>query len=136
MRKIQIEHRDCKECGQTYDWNLRNIFGLCPVCRKKHYNRQARLKESEYKKPYPLAHVDKIKRHRRLVSELNKTETKAQRRAIYNRELDWIMSNGIWEWCVDLRISNTVAQKGGKVGRPNKINKALPDTRNWHDEEC
>ena len=136
MRRIQTEPKDCKHCGQTYDWNCRNIFGLCPVCRKKHYNRQARLKGIEYKKPYPLAHVDKIKRHRRLVSELNKTETKAQRRAIYNRELDWIMSNGIWEWCVDLRISNTVAQKGGKVGRPNKINKALPDTRNWHDEEC
>jgi len=138
MRNIKTEPRECIGCGQTYDWNVRNIYGYCVPCRKKHYikiySAKHKMDEDQYKKPYPLNPNDKKKRYRRIAKELNETQTAAERRAIYSREIDYMIETGIWHWCNDIRFSNKIIDKGsGKRGRKPLVNKEIPNTKDWNE---
>lgn len=133
MRNIQIEPRECNVCGQVYDWNMRNMYGLCVPCRKRHYTKKNRLKAHEYKKPYPLTDAEKARRYRNILKDLDGAKTKEERRAIYSRELEYMIQTGIWEWCIDLRFSTKTIEPGGKVGRPAGQKTNLPDTRGWYE---
>lgn len=135
MKNIEIEKRECFECGEVYDWNLRNIYGLCVPCRKRHYRKSAKKKPEDYKKPYPLNENEKRVRYRRIQRELDEAETPEARRAVYSRELDFMIQSGIWEWCTDLRFSTKIIQKGGKVGRPFNKTAIAPDTRGIYEPE-
>ena len=132
MRKIQTEIRECVQCGDTYDWNLRNIYCLCVPCRKRHYRKKQKLSAGEYKKPYPLNENEKRNRYRRIQRELDAATTKESRREIYGRELDYMIESGIWEWCIDLRFSNKIVNAGIGAGRP-KSKELAPDTRGWYE---
>jgi predicted nucleic acid-binding Zn-ribbon protein len=96
MRKLQTETRECLECREEYQWNQRNIYCLCPNCRKRHYRKSQKLSEGEYKKPYPLNENEKRVRYRRIQKELDAAETREQRREIYGRELEFMVESGIW----------------------------------------
>ena len=134
MRKLQTEIRECLECGDTYDWNQRNIYCMCLSCRKRHYRKSAKKKPEDYKKPYPLNENEKRVRHRRIRNELEKAETTEQRREIYGRELEFMMESGIWLWCTDLRFSTVVQDRGsGKRGRKPLDAKSIPDTRGYYE---
>ena len=135
MRNIPTEKRECKDCGKEYDWNIRNIYGFCPPCRKRFYVKQQRLGDKEYKKPYPLTANETRKRFRKIVKDLDNAFTREERRAIYNRELDFIMSNGIWEWCTDLRIQVVQRPGSGKRGRKsyNDSKSEYPNTKDWYE---
>jgi hypothetical protein len=133
MRNIQTEPRECIQCGNTYDWNLRNIYGLCVPCRKKHYCKKGRLKTHEFKKPYPLGENEKRVRHRRIVKELDAASSREERREIYRKELEYMMQSGIWEWCTDLRFNPTKEPGSGKKGRKPLDSKNIPDTRGMYE---
>ncbi len=108
MRKLQTETRQCLECREEYQWNQRNIYCLCPNCRKRHYRKSQKLSEGEYKKPYPLNENEKRVRYRRIQKELDAAETPEERREIYGRELEFMVQSGIWLWCTDLRFSTNL----------------------------
>ena len=134
MRKLQTEIRECVECGDTYDWNQRNIYCMCLSCRKRHYRKKAKKKPEDYKKPYPLNENEKRVRHRKIRNELDKAETTEQRREIYGRELEFMMESGIWLWCVDIRFSNQIIDRGsGKRGRKPLDSKVIPSTKDWYE---
>lgn len=135
-RLLPKEDRECLECNKIYQWNERNINGLCKACRNKFYNRNQRLKPEEKKKPYPLELNESKKRYRRIVRELNAAQTPEERRAIYKRELDYMIESGIWEWCIDLRSSVILKNPGsGKRGRKAYIENQLPNTKDWNDKQ-
>ena len=134
MRKLQTEIRECLECGDTYDWNQRNIYCLCVPCRKRHYRKSTKKKPEDYKKPYPLNGNEKRVRYRRIQKELDAAETSEQRREIYARELEFMMESGIWLWCTDLRFSNQIIDRGsGKRGRKPLDRTAYPNTKDWYE---
>ena len=135
MRNIQTEKRNCKDCGQEYDWNIRNIYGYCPKCRKRFYVKQQRGGDKEYKKPYPLHINEQRVRYRRLQRELDNTSTSEERRIIYRRELDFILTNGIWEWCTDIRTQIVQRPGSGKIGRRphTDSNSEYPNTKDWYE---
>ena len=134
MRKLQTETRQCLECREEYQWNQRNIYCLCPNCRKRHYRKSQKLSEGEYKKPYPLNENEKRVRYRRIQKELDAAETREQRRKIYGRELEFMMESGIWLWCTDLRFSNQIIDRGsGKRGRKPLDRTAYPNTKDWYE---
>ena len=134
MRKLQTETRECLECKEEYQWNQRNIYCLCPNCRKRHYRKSQKLSEGEYKKPYPLNENEKRVRYRRIQKELDAAETPEERREIYGRELEFMVESGIWLWCIDLRFSTKTIDKGsGKRGRKPLDAKSTPDTRGYYE---
>lgn len=135
MRNIPTEKRECKDCGKEYDWNIRNVYGYCPPCRKRFYVKQQRLGDKEYKKPYPLHINEQRVRYRRLQRELDNTFTAEERRKIYKRELDYMIDSGIFQWCTDLRTQIVQRPGSGKIGRrPNKdSNKEFPNTKDWYE---
>jgi hypothetical protein len=135
MRKIQTETRVCLECREEYEWNARNIYCLCARCRKRHYRKSQKLSDEDYKKPYPLPTNEKRVRYRRLQKELDNTTTAEERRAIYSRELDYMIQSGIFEWCTDLRIQIIQRPGSGKKGRkPHTDSKSeYPNTKDWYD---
>jgi hypothetical protein len=91
-------------------------------------------KPEDYKKPYPLNENEKRNRYRRIAKELNKAETSEQRREIYGRELEFMVQSGIWLWCVDIRFSTVVQDRGsGKRGRKPLDAKSIPDTRGYYE---
>ena len=134
MRKIPTEPRECVECGDAYEWNSRNIYCLCVPCRKSHYKKSQKLSDEDYKKPYPLNQNEKRNRYRRIAKELDKAETPEQRREIYRREMEYMIESGIWLWCVDIRFSTKVIDRGsGKRGRKSLDSKTIPDTRGYYE---
>jgi len=134
MKKIPTEPRECTACGDVYDWNSRNIYCLCTPCRKRHYRKSQKLSPEDYKKPYPLTASQKRARYNRIVKELNQAQTPEQRREIYGRELEYMIESGIWLWCVDIRFSNQIIDRGsGKRGRKPLNGKSIPDTRGYYE---
>lgn len=135
MKKLlPKEDRKCLECNEIYEWTEKNLHGLCIRCRTRLYNRNQRLKPEEKKKPYPLNANEMKKRYRRIVRDLDAAETHEERRAIYKRELDYMIESGIWEWCIDLRIQIPLQNPGsGKRGRKAYIENQLPNTKNWYE---
>lgn len=134
MRKLPTEVKECANCGDTYDWNSRNIYCLCVPCRKRHYKKTQKLSEEDYKKPYPLNENEKRLRHRRIQRELNAAETHEQRREIYRKEIEFMIESGIWLWCTDLRFTPIILEKGsGKRGRKSLESKSIPDTRGYYE---
>ena len=132
---MSTEKRECKDCGQEYDWNIRNVYGFCPPCRKRFYVKQQRLGDKEHKKPYPLHVNEARKRYRRLQKELYNAFSAEERRAIYSRELDYMIQSGIFQWCTDLRVQVVQRPGSGKIGRrPHRdSNKEYPDTRGIYE---
>ena len=134
MKKLlPKEDRECLECKKIYQWNERNLYGLCVSCRNKYYNRKQKLKPEERKKPYPLELNEAKKRYRKIIRDLNAAETHEERRKIYARELDYMIQSGIYEWCVDLRIQIIKRPGSGKRGRKAYTEKELPNTKNWYE---
>lgn len=138
MRNIKTEPRECKDCGQTYDWNMRNIYGYCPPCRKRFYVKKQRLDQSgkkDYKKPYPLKQNDQRRRYKRIQKDLDNAWTREEWREVFARELDYIVSSGILEWCTDIRTQIIQRPGSGKVGRkPHTDSKTeYPNTKDWYE---
>lgn len=139
MKRITIyETKQCGECKQDFQSSNYNKSGLCKRCVMNRHNKSNRLKREEYKKPYPLSKNEQKKRYRRIIKELSKTITKEERRAIYKRELEYMISSGIWKWCIDIRsYGKYQAKEPGKIGRKplDKTDVKLkhPNTKDWHD---
>lgn len=133
MRKLPTESRECVNCGNTYEWNNRNVYCFCAPCRKKHYRKKQNLKPEDYKKPYPLTPYQKRARYNRITKELNKAETHEQRREIYAREIEYMIESGIWLWCVDMRFVIVEDRGSGKRGRKSLDSKSIPDTRGHYE---
>jgi hypothetical protein len=135
-RLLPKEDRECLDCKGIYQWTERNLLGLCPRCVSKRNNARQRLKPEEKKKPYPLEVNEMKRRYRRIIKELDAAETTEERQVIYARELDYMIEIGIYEWCVDLRHTPELKNPGsGKRGRKFTIQKQLPNTKDWNDEQ-
>ena len=132
-RIIDWIDKECKNCNIVFQATSRNKLGLCNKCRMQRLNRKTVL---ELKKPYPLNPKEKIKRYRKIIRDLNKANTREERRAIYARELDFMFETGIWLWCVDRRHTEPPIESG-KLGRkPLHTTDARmkhPNTKDWYE---
>lgn len=138
MRALPTENRVCNNCSAEYVWTVRNRFGLCTPCRQSRNQQSTRMKPEDKKKNYPLSHNERNKRYRRLRSDLNKSYNRSEWKRMFNREWDWLMSNGVFEWCTDLRTTTIIRKGSGKIGPLPKGQTDLklkwPSTKNWDGE--
>ena len=136
-KKVDLTiERICKICGDSFmpDKPL--------LCCKKCTNEKARQgqiakREREgfqKKKPYPYSTYsnEQVARFHRIQRELRQA-WKEGREAVnrhYDKQLREIKENGILDWIIDRRDSETnVKQKGsGKTGRPKEMRKEYPST--------
>lgn len=135
------ETKECTQCGQEYQHFLTNKYSACKPCRVKIYNAKNRLKEDEYKKPYPFNKNEQKKRYTQLRRGLEKLEglSKEERAKYWDEVFEHIHQSGLWTWCTDLRHPIPIINKGsGKRGRKgNNVTDAKlkhPDTRGIYEE--
>jgi formylmethanofuran dehydrogenase subunit E len=129
-RTKQFELKECSECGSEYKHYASKKNQLCSPCTTKEYLKRNRLKEHEYKKPYPLNDNARKKRYTKLRQGLNNCETREQKTKFYDEVLKEMQETGIYLWCVDLRHPVKPINPGsGKIGRRPKSSIDYPDTR-------
>lgn len=138
MRILPTENRECNHCGVDYVWTVRNRYGLCPPCRTRRNHQANRMKPEDKKKKYPLDHNARNRRYRRLQSQLKKTHDRKEWKEMFSKEWDWLMSNGVFEWCTDLRSATVIRKGAGRIGPLPKgktdMKEKWPSTKDWNGE--
>jgi hypothetical protein len=130
MKKLKsFQERPCTQCEAPYKHYATTKHTLCDKCRQSYYNKMQRLKPDERKKPYPLSKSEKLSRHRRIKKELSACLYRREWQALLKKNIEDIMDNGIWTWCVDVRLPE-VPKGYDRPGRQPKIENQYPNTRN------
>jgi translation initiation factor 2B subunit (eIF-2B alpha/beta/delta family) len=118
----------CDKClaEHIYQTKLKNV--------PKGIIKTGKFEGQEYKKAYPFSTRthEAIKRFNRIKRELNKCTTKEERRAHYQKQLEEIKHNGIWEWIFDRRDDESIREKKGK-SKLQTITE-YPDLRGYYEE--
>lgn len=138
------ETRKCNLCGEDFH-TFKPVFQCRPCVAKKVYNNAiekygegiiptGKFAGLPHKKKYPFdtrsfQNRDRFQRIRR---ELNECKTKEERRQHYQKQLDEIMHNGVWEWILDRRDDETARKTTGKSKTMTQTD--YPDTRNYYEE--
>ena len=136
-KKLDLtKERICKVCGEGFIPH-KPLLSCRKCTNEKAKLGQIRRKEAEgfqKKKPYPFDNYTNQagKRFHRIQRELRQA-WKEGREAVnrhYDKQLREIKENGILDWIIDRRDSETnVKQKGsGKTGRPKETKKEYPST--------
>jgi len=137
------ETRKCNLCGIEFHTH-KPVFQCRPCVAKKVYE-NAKEKYGEgiiptgkyagmpFKKKYPFdtSSFENRNRFNRIKRELNECKTKEERRAHYQKQLDEIMHNGVWEWILDRRDEETSKERKSKS--KNKTQIEFPDLRGYHE---
>lgn len=135
------EDRVCKECDAPF--HAVKPTNICNLCRNKSQKLiQTKLRQERgYKPYYPFDNKgtessNRFCRIRTALSkawkEYDKTGDKSVVIAHYDKQLQEIHDNGIWEWIWDRRDDATI--KGNALRTRNMITKDLPDTRGHYED--
>lgn len=137
------ETRQCKTCSNEFHTN-RPIWycNRCVTERSKISQKQrageGNVKTGKFagmapKKPYPFdTRSNKaLSRFRRIKRELNKCNTKEERRLHYAKQLKEIEENGILEWIMDRRDDETAKERKAKSKSRTRID--YPNTRGHYE---
>jgi len=131
-RTKQFELKPCSVCGSEYKHYASKRNELCKPCTTKEYLRRNRLKEDEYKKPYPLDDKARKRRYTKLRQGLAKCETREQKSAFYDAVINEMIETGIYLWCIDLRMPVKPQERGSGI-RGRKPNNGTDPKKKWPD---
>jgi hypothetical protein len=134
------ETRECKHCGNEF-FTLKPIWKCtkCTNASQRIVEERKRAKRGK-KEQYPFnnytneagARFNKIQKElRKAWSEFENTGDKSYVIAHYDKQLEEIKGNGIWQWIWDRR--DDVSKKEGKVKTANMTKKEYPDTRGYYE---
>lgn len=144
FNKVEGETRVCKGCNDEF--HTRKPVWFCRHCLNEKSKKLQRLKAGDGnvttgrfkgmapKKPYPFdTRSNKpLSRFRRIKRELNKCNTKEERRLHYQKQLEEIKLNGVWDWIFDRRDDETANER--VIKSRNRTRTDFPDTRGYYEE--
>lgn len=139
--RVNGETRVCKQCGETY--LAKKPRWLCQKCINANQRpiEEAKRALKGHKELYPFntrtnAADKRFNSIRTALSnawkEYNKTGDKSVVIAHYEKQLQEIKDNGIWEWIWDRR--DDASKKQNNIKSREMIKKEVPDTRGWYEE--
>ena len=135
------ETRECKHCGNEF-FTLKPIW-KCTKCTNASQRiveeRKRALKGKKEQYPFNNYNNEAGARFHRIQKELRKawsefenTGDKSYVIAHYEKQLEEIKENGIWQWIWDRR--DDISKKSSKPKTANMTKKDYPDTRGYYEE--
>ena len=139
--KVNGEIRECKQCGDTY--HAMKPRWLCTKCVNERQRpiEAAKRAKTPKKEQYPFDNkgteaTNRFCRIRTQMSrawkEYEKTGDKSVVVAHYDKQLQEIKDNGIWEWIWDRR--DDASKKENKPKTASMTRKDYPDTRGHYED--
>jgi hypothetical protein len=135
------ETRQCKECGETY--HAKKPRWLCQKCINANQRpiEEAKRALRGIKENYPFDTKGNEAANRfckirtalsRAWKQYNKTGDKGYVIAHYEKQLQDIKDNGVWEWIWDRR--DEASKRENKVKTASMTRKEYPDTRGHYED--